>query len=168
MGVVLVDGADVFVLLVDVVADAFGGFGQGVFVDGLEAVVLVVCFFVGGDAVVSCVEGALEGRYGGCGGVGGSCEGWLSLRCFLLCFTRGKVVLLELKQPSTRDEVNVRCPELSPLIAGNECMPAGYLAYTKCHYPALVLLLAVQAKYSILQARDLRCVVPLAPNRPAR
>ena len=50
-----VDRCDVVVLLVDVVANALGGFGQGVFVDGLQALVLFVGFLVGGDAVVRCV-----------------------------------------------------------------------------------------------------------------
>lgn len=85
-----VNRADVLVLLVDVVADALGGFGQGVFVDGLQAVVLVVCFFVGGDAVVGCVEGALEGGYGGCGGVGGSCEGLFVTTLLLALQGRGR------------------------------------------------------------------------------
>lgn len=57
--VVFVDGCDVVVLLVDVVANALGRFGQGVFVDGLQALVLFVGFFVGSDAVVRCVKGAL-------------------------------------------------------------------------------------------------------------
>ena len=57
--VVFVDGCDVVVLLVDVVANALGRFGQGVFVDGLQALVLFVGFLVGGDAIVRCVECAL-------------------------------------------------------------------------------------------------------------
>ena len=61
-----VDGGDVVALLEDVVADALGGFGQGVFVEGLQAVVVFVRFFVGRDAVVGGVEGALQRGYGGC------------------------------------------------------------------------------------------------------
>ena len=64
--VVFVDGGDVVALLEDVVADALGGFGQGVFVEGLQAVVVFVRFFVGRDAVVGGVEGALQRGYGGC------------------------------------------------------------------------------------------------------
>jgi hypothetical protein len=80
--VVFVDGSDVVALLEDVVADALRRFGQGVFVDGLQAVVVFVGFFVGRDAVIGCVEGALEGGYGGGRGVGGCCEGLLlSLTC---------------------------------------------------------------------------------------
>jgi hypothetical protein len=69
-----VDGRDVVALLENVVADALGCFGQRVFIDGLQAVVVFVCFFVGRDAVVGGVERALEGGYGGCGWVRGCCE----------------------------------------------------------------------------------------------
>jgi hypothetical protein len=63
---------------------------------------------------------------------------------------------------------DIRCPEFSPLIAGNDGKLVGYLAYAQCHYPVLLLRLAIEAEYSMPQVSDLRCVFPLVPNRLAR
>lgn len=51
----LVDGCDVVVLLVDIVANALGRLGQGVFIYSLQALMFVVGLLVGGDAVVRCI-----------------------------------------------------------------------------------------------------------------
>ena len=41
-----------------------------------------------------------------------------------------------------RDTDDIRCVWFSPLIAGSEGKPVGYLAYACCHYPVPMLQLA--------------------------
>ena len=68
---------------------------------------------------------------------------YLSLNLF---YDRAGPAARMTKQRNTDD---IRCVWFSPLIAGSEGKPVGYLAYACCYYPVPLQQLAMRAKYSM-------------------